>query len=110
MTKAWKCLADEGLKDAEIIKRVGVSRATVSRIQQRYRDEGVGAVAERARPGRPNTFDEETRVNTALACNDAQGRGRWDLRLLADKAVELGFVENILACQCQRDTEKTGNG
>ncbi len=33
---------------------------------------------------------------TALACSQApEGHARWTLRLLADKAVELGFVEAI---------------
>lgn len=40
-------LADEGLRDVEIVKRVGVSRTTVSRIRQRYSVEGTGAVSER---------------------------------------------------------------
>ena len=90
-------LADEGLKDAEIVERVGVSRATVSRIRQRYVGEGLGAIAEKARPGRPSIFDGKARAKlTALACSDTpKGRGQWSLRLLADKAVELGYVETI---------------
>jgi len=90
-------LADEGLKDAQITERVGVGRTTVGRIRQRYGVEGVGAVAERPRPGRPHTFDGETRAKiTALACSEPpEGRARWDLRLLADKAVELGYVESV---------------
>jgi hypothetical protein len=32
----------------------------------------------------------------ALACSEAlEGRGRWSMRLLADKAVELGIVESV---------------
>ena len=102
-------LADEGLKDAEIVKRVGVSRATVSRMRQRYRDEGLGAVAEKARSGRPSIFDGEARAKiTALACSGApEGRGRWDLRLLADKAVELGFVEGISHVTVREILKKT---
>jgi len=90
-------LADDRLKDARIMERLGVSRATVSRIRQRYAAEGLAAVAEKARPGRPSIFDGETRAKiTALACSSPpEGRGRWDLRLLADKAIELGYVEDI---------------
>ena len=90
-------LVDEGHKDAEVMERVGVSRATVSRIRRRYGAEGLAAVRERPRPGRPHTFDGEVRAKlTALACSPApEGRARWDLRLLADKAVELGYVETI---------------
>lgn len=90
-------LADEGYKDAEITERVGTSRTTVSRIRQRYIEEGLEAIAEGARPGRPSIFDGETRAKiTALACSDApSGYSQWSLRLLADKAVELGYVETI---------------
>ena len=90
-------LVDEGHKDADVMERVGVSRATVSRIRRRYRVEGLAAVRERPRPGRPHTFDGEVRAKlTALACSTPpEGRARWDLRLLADKAVELGYVETI---------------
>ena len=90
-------LVDEGYKDAEVMARVGVSRATVSRIRRRYGAEGVAAIREQPRPGRPNVFDGEVRAKlTALACSTPpEGRARWDLRLLADKAVELGYVETI---------------
>lgn len=88
-------LVDEGHKDAEVMAQVGVSRATVNRIRCRYGAEGLGAVREKPRPGRPHTFDGEVRAKlTALACSTPpEGRARWDLRLLADKAVELGYVE-----------------
>lgn len=91
-------LADEGFKDAEIMTRTGSSRATVARIRERYAHEGThGAVAEKPRSGRPSIFDGETRAKlTALACSSPpEGRARWDLRLLADKAVALGYVEDI---------------
>jgi putative transposase len=91
-------LADEGLCDKQIVARVGSSRATVERIRKRYTQEKAqSAITEKARPGRPSIFDGETRAKiTALACSTApEGHARWDLRLLADKAVELGYVEGI---------------
>ena len=102
-------LADEGLKDAEIVKRVGVSRTTVSRIRQRYTSEGLKAIVEGSRPGRPSIFAGEARAKiTALACSDApEGRGRWDLRLSADKAVELGYVETISHTKVGQILKKT---
>lgn len=102
-------LADEGLKDAQIVERLGVSRATVSRIRQRYAAEGLAAIAEKARPGRPSIFDGETRAKiTALACSTPpEGRARWDLRLLAGKAVELGYVEDISHVSVGKMLKKT---
>lgn len=102
-------LADTGLKDAEIVKRVGVNRTTVSRIRQRYTAEGLAVVAEGARPGRPSIFDGEARAKiTALACSDApSGRSQWSLRLLADKAVKLGYVEDISYVKVGQILKKT---
>jgi len=91
-------LADEGFKDAEIMTQTGSSRATITHIRERYGHEGAwGAIAEKPRSGRPSIFDGETRAKiTALACSvPPEGRSRWDLRLLADKAVELAYVEDI---------------
>ena len=103
-------LADAGLKDAEIVKSVGTSRATVARIRKRYGEEKArGAIAEKPRPGRPSVFDGQTRAKiTALACSDPpEGRARWDLRLLADKAVELGYVEAISHVTVRKMLKKT---
>jgi hypothetical protein len=49
------------------------------------------------RSGRPIEIDGGQRAKiTALACSDApKGNSRWTLRLLADKAVELGYCEHL---------------
>ena len=77
---------------------VGLSRQTVSELRQRYEAGGwQAALAEAPRSGTPPRFDGSQRAAvTALACTPAPvGHGRWTLRLLADKAVELGLVETI---------------
>lgn len=79
-------------------KAVGLSRQTVSELRQRYEAGGwQAALAEAPRSGAPLRFDGSQRAAvTALACTPAPtGHGRWTLRLLADKAVELGLVETI---------------
>ena len=112
LTKAGQCrvrvykrarallLADEGLADTEILKQADISLATLRRIRKRFGEaqgEVAEAVADKPKPGRPSIFSGEQRAKiTALACSDApEGRSRWTLRLLADKAVELGLVERI---------------
>jgi transposase len=86
------------LSDAEISALLHVSRATIHRLRQRFVTEGLKAALEdNPRPGRPNVFcsRDEAQI-TALACSDPpEGHGQWSLRLLADKAVELGYVETI---------------
>jgi len=43
-----------------------------------------------------------------MACSDApEGHSRWTIRLLADKAVELNFVESISLMTVQRVLKKT---
>ena len=76
----------------------GLSRQTVSQVRQRYAEGGwQAALAEAPRSGGPQRFDGARRAAlTALACTPAPvGHGRWTLRLLADKAVELCLVETI---------------
>lgn len=76
--------------------QVGI--ATVFNIKRRYLAEGLdAALHERPRSGKPCRIDGVARAKiTALACSKAPtGHARWTLRLLADKAVELGFVESI---------------
>ena len=89
-------LADEGVSDSEILKQADISLATLKRICKRFCEEGL-AVQDKPKPGRPSIFSGEQKAKiTALACSDApEGRSRWTLRLLADKAVELGLVEHI---------------
>ena len=76
----------------------GLSRQTVSQVRQRYEAGGwQAALAEAPRSGGPRRFDGAQRAAlTALACTPAPvGHGRWTLRLLADKAVELQLVDSI---------------
>ena len=55
------------------------------------------ALEEQPRQGRPPEISGEARAEiTALACADPpEGYARWSFRLLADRAVEFGFVASI---------------
>ena len=46
-------LAAEGVPNAEIARRVGVSRPTVVGWRQRYAETGIAGLADLDRPGRP---------------------------------------------------------
>lgn len=84
--------------DAEVAEALGLNRSTVVRTRRRFAGGGLpAALYDRPRPGAAPkvTGDVEARL-IALACSDPpEGRARWTLRLLADKAVELGYVESI---------------
>jgi transposase len=77
---------------------LGLSLQTVFNIKRRYLSKGLDvALYDRPRSGKPPRIDGAARAKiTALACSAApRGHARWTLRLLADKAVELGFCESI---------------
>jgi putative transposase len=72
--------------------------ATVFNVKRRYISGGLtSALHDKPRSGKPARISGVARAKiTALACSAApEGHARWTLRLLADKAVELGFVEAV---------------
>lgn len=92
---------------AEILQ---VAVATVYNLQKRYLTQGFrSALYDKARSGKPPVIKAGAKARlTALACTDAPaGHARWTLRLLADKAVEFGFVEQISHTEVGRILKKT---
>ena len=103
-------LSDEKNGDSAIMKALQIARNTVREVRQRYVAEDIeAAINERPRPGSPNIFSGKQKAKiTALACSNApEGRNRWSLRLLADKAVELKMVDNISHMDIGRILKKT---
>ena len=102
-----------GWSVARTAEALGVATRTIERLKQRFVEQGLAAALERKRrvkPPREVIFDGafEARL-VALACSQAPpGRNRWTLRLLAEKAVELGWVERVSVMTVQRALKKTG--
>jgi transposase len=91
-------LADEDRLDKEIASFLGAAVTTVERVRKRFVEEGLeAALSERPRPGAARKLDgRQEAFLMALACSDApEGRGRWSMRMLADRLVELEVVEEI---------------
>ena len=87
-----------GKTPAQICEIVSTSVATIYLTRQHYRQEGVqAAIAEKPRSGQPRRLSSEQEdALTVLACSDApDGRAQWSVRLLTDKAVEIGLVERV---------------
>ena len=61
-------------------------------------------------PGATPKFTGEVEAKlTVLACSDPpEGAARWTLRLLADRMIELGYVESISHVTVRRLLKKTG--
>src|SRR4051812_36584023 len=77
-------LASDGMRNAEIADRVGVSRPTVNRWRARYAELGVVGLVDEARPGRPRTVDQREIVAATLVPPPASlGVTHWSSRLLA---------------------------
>lgn len=81
----------------EVGQTLGVNYQTVHAWRESYQSEGLLFLDEKPRKGRPIRIDGGQRAKiTALACSPApEGRARWSLQLLADKAVELGYCEHL---------------
>ncbi len=78
-------LAAEGVPNAEIARRTGVSGPTVLTWRNRYLAGGVDALGDLARPGRPRVHDEVAVVVTTLQRPPAVlGVTHWSSRLLGD--------------------------
>ena len=79
-------LAADGVPNAEIARRVGVSRPTVVGWRQRYLDQGLQGLDDHDRPGRPVVIDEaEVVVTTLTKPPDSLGVTHWSARLLGDQ-------------------------
>ena len=90
--------AAEGRQDEEIVEAVGSSAATVARVRRRFAQGGLDAVlTDKASPGRPRVLSSKQAAHLiAIACSPApDGHDHWPLRLLGQKAVELGYFESI---------------
>jgi transposase len=90
--------AADGWTDAEICEALDISRNTSIRVRQLYLEGGLEAVLhdKRQQRRRQALSGGQAAHLVAMACTPApDGHDHWTLRLLAGKAVELGFVESI---------------
>jgi transposase len=97
--------------DERIADALEVSTATVARQRQRFCEDGLEVALMPKKPGRPRRRVLDGRAEAhliALSCSKApQGRERWSMRLLADRMVELGYVDGISHETVRRTLKKT---
>src|SRR5215467_1193017 len=90
--------ADEGWSDQQSCDAFDVSRNTSIRVRQLYLEGGLEAVLHDKRQlrYRQALTGAQAAHLVAIACSPAPtGHDHWTVRLLAGKAVELGFVSSI---------------
>jgi hypothetical protein len=100
--------------DRKIALMLETSSATVQRVRERFFRQGIDAALERSMPDRvyERSFDGRAAARLiALACSETpEGRDRWSMRLLADKAVELGIVDSVSYETVRKTLKKTSSG
>ena len=97
-------------RDVDIAATLQISQSMIVRVRKRYLDHGLEAVlTDKPRPGKPPKITGEVEAHlTVLACSDPpEGHERWTLRLLADRLVELGYVETISHTAIGKTLKKT---
>ncbi len=89
-----------GWSDEQIREALEVSVPTIERVRRRFDEHGLeDALTRRPQPERPSKrkIDGEQEAHLiALCCSQApDGYEHWSMRLLADKMVALGYVEQV---------------
>jgi transposase len=96
---------------AQVAEALGVTSRTIEHLKKRFVTGGLPLALERKEretPPRDIKFDGRFEAHViALACSDPpEGRSRWTVRLLADKAVELEYAPTVSHMSVQRILKK----
>ena len=91
--------ANTGIKNFEICKILRIGERTIDRVKKKFIEEGFDSILER-RPSSQNYTkkvdgDIEAKLVTLCCSDPPEGYAKWSLRLLADKMVELKYVDYI---------------
>lgn len=89
----------EKVTNEQISKVLKIGMRTIDRVKKKFIEEGFEAALER----RPSTREYEKKIDgekeakliTLCCSNPPKGYAKWSLRLLADKMVELKYVDSI---------------
>jgi len=102
---------DPSITNAEIVKILKVGDRTIDRVKRKFIEEGFEGVLER-RPSHQNYIKKmdgelEAKLVTLCCSEPPPGYAKWSLRLLADKLVELNYVESISHVTVRKVLKKT---
>jgi transposase len=113
LLKADVAAGGPGWSDEVIAEALEVGRATVERVRKEFVEEGLDAALERRKPRRQyqRKLDGDGEAHLiALACQKPpEGRNRWTLKLLADRMVQLEYVDEISYQTVRRTLKKTNS-
>jgi biotin operon repressor len=112
LLKADQSAHGPGWSDEQISDALDVTVQTVERVRKQLVEEGFDIILSRREykqkvSRKKIDGDVEARL-IALSCSEPpEGRARWTLRLLADKVVELGYIETISHEAIRQTLKKT---
>ena len=94
-----KFSSNTDIKNLDICKILRVGERTIDRIKKKFIEEGFESVLER-RPSPQNYTkkadgDLEAKLVSLCCSEPPEGFAKWSLRLLADKMVELSYIDYI---------------
>lgn len=100
--------------DTRISEALEVSIPTIWRVRRRFVAQGLDeALTRRPQPERPGKriFDGEKEAHLiALTCGEKpEGEGRWSVRLLAERLVKMGEVEQVSYETVRKVLKKTNS-
>lgn len=111
LLKADSSFGGPNWQDSKISQALDAGTATVERVRKRFVQEGLEAALNNRKPNRQykHKLDGEGEAHLiALACSETpQGYQRWTLKLLADRMVQLGYVDNLSYETVRRTLKKT---
>lgn len=90
---------DKGIKNTEICRILKIGERTIDRVKKKFIEEGFESVLDR-RPSSQNYTkkvdgDIEAKLVSLCCSEPPEGFAKWSLRLLADKMVELNYIDYI---------------
>lgn len=101
----------EKVTNDQISKVLKVGMRTIDRVKKRFIEEGFESVLERRPTSRvyERKMDGEVEAKLITLCcsKPPKGYAKWSLRLLADKMVELKYVESISHVAVRSALKKT---
>ncbi len=99
-----------GWTDEKISEAFDVTTRTIERTRQRLIENGLEGALNKSKPKKVKSYrlDGEQEAHLiALTCGEPpEGYARWTLRLLADKMVELEYVEDSISYETVRQVLK----
>lgn len=100
-----------GWTDSRIEESLNIGHATIERVRKKFVEFGIESALNRRKQEnrRPKTIDGEKEAYLiTLACSETPaGKSNWTLQMLADKMVELNYVEQVSTETIRQTLKKT---